>query len=234
AVLSGLLHDLGKASGFYQRNLERGFGFHEHVAGVVLSKAAEVGRLSGDIAGWRLLRLASYVITRHHVAMVNRHPDSIVNNRRASCVIERALKELNPDTLSQMGLDLFLPRGINDYIRESLSSLKRDNKLISRYLGHNTTRNIVEDEFCDAGGPGHSQGYRLLKTVQVLAGILIVSDILVAWKERGPKDPGRLYARSWLAELNVEKSLEEIASLNNPSQIYSKYLKYNTTRVVGP
>ncbi len=221
-VLAALLHDVGKASSMYRLHEDKGYAtypLHEHVSShlvglKIIDMYREGGGANLECARW--LRLVAAVISRHHSAMHCRHPDELVMGecrwgierlRKAVAGVSRdRVLEALPSKVRGLveGLGL-VGGGSTHHVDETLRL--STSRAILQSLGHSLEQ---------AGGRGH--GAWVLPSVQALSGALIVSDILVAWRERCKngkcKEPDKAYARSWLSELDATSHLDK--AMNRP------------------
>ncbi len=216
-VLAALLHDVGKASSIYgprEGETRVTYPMHEHASShlVGLKVLDSYSSNRGNIECSRGLRLVAAVISRHHSAMKCRHPDELDGHdcRWGKRILQRAVAGITwervqdalPGRVRGIVGDL-LVRGYNqkrDTNKENLD------KTLRMTISMTTSRGILKDI-------GRSLGPWILPSVQALTGALIVSDILVAWRERcsGGEcgEPDKAYARSWLRELDAAKHLDE-------------------------
>ncbi|MEM4569731.1 MAG: CRISPR-associated endonuclease Cas3'' [Desulfurococcaceae archaeon] len=102
AYLTGLLHDLGKASVYYMNSFARGlihihgkhhetcqkkklsFRYHEHIAPLIINftihnKYSNIRDAKKDFMVIDIYRTVSRVIARHHATMTGRHPSELQN-----------------------------------------------------------------------------------------------------------------------------------------------------------
>lgn len=214
-VLAALLHDVGKASSIYgprEGESRATYPMHEHVSShlVGLKVLDSYSSDRGSMECSRGLRLVAAVIARHHSAMQCRHPDELDGHecwwgrRRlqeavAGITRERVLEAL-PGRVRGIVEDLGLVRG---------GSQEDLDKTLRMTISMTTSRGILQSL-------GRSLGSWVLPSVQALTGALIVSDILVAWRERcdGGEcgEPDKAYARSWLSELDAAPHLDSAMS----------------------
>ncbi len=226
-ILASYLHDIGKASRYYQVTLKkRSFRYHEHLSALILSSAwSHLIDQNNELCAL-IFYMTSAIVSRHHVAMTHRHPDRMIkllrDNPEVSKQLVEAMKNIEANDVEHMLNPLPLP--IRDAILNSIEKLKsglaKHNPviLVSEKLTPATThgvaqhlpsliRNIQRDQ-----GSTSLDKAKMLKTIQVASGALIVSDILVAWRERGSTDPQSAYARSWLVELDAAVILDKIVN----------------------
>jgi len=203
-----VMHDLGKASPYYQER-RSGFLGHEHVSAAVLLEAARAAgtecREGGCQPGYLLL-LAAHAIARHHAAMRSRHPvyiavtlGSHAGGAGAHRVVEEASQALCRLAEDAEEAVAALPCSLDGtplagIVAEALKRLGRDCK--GAVLDAVTT--LASTESLQAGMRGFAW-------VAVLSGVVTVADILGASVERaeGEDEEGALknaYARSWADE----------------------------------
>lgn len=226
-ILASYLHDIGKASRYYQLTLEkRSFKYHEHLSALVLSSTWSHLIDQNHLLCALIFYMASAIVSRHHVAMTHRHPDRIIkllgNNPEAAKQLIEAAKNIEPNDVNQILKPLPLPirDAIINGINELKSSLAKHNPviLVSEKLTPTTTNGIVKNlpnfirNVQGDQGSTSMDAAKLLKIIQIASGALIVSDILVAWRERGDADPQSAYARSWLVELDAAAALDSIVN----------------------
>jgi len=226
-LLSGYLHDLGKASRYYQANLnKRGFRYHEHLSAIILLSTREYLLDQNNENCALIFHLASAIVSRHHVAMINRHPDMMIKtlkeNPNITRVLIEAMKNIEAEDINYLLKPLPLPirEAINSGVEKLKTDITKQNPMIlaQRRLSPTTTKSITHDiprYIADIKAEPKGRALdkaMILKTIQSATGALIVSDILVAWKERGEADPQSAYAKSWLIELNANDSLEKITT----------------------
>lgn len=210
AVLSGLLHDIGKASRHYRR--EGPYPYHELLSGIIIHRGARAAIKRGWDGLACILGLASWAVSRHHVAMTGRHPRDGAVRREGIIVLIKALGMMDPGDLSNSipgTLKMGGAKRILDLLRSQLPPTPDVRGAVSDGL-----RGI--SDYDEKGSSpivcGLTRSY-WVTAVELVTGPLIVSDILAARFEGRDTDEGAMpaYARSWLAELrahDVIKTLE--------------------------
>jgi len=213
--VTGLLHDLGKASSFYLSgtsdvDCKISFHNHEHVGAVVILLAGK----QEDLEAYHRATLAASIIARHHSAMEGRHPWMLGKKTGRDSDIDRiakAVTELRRDEDTRLKLSNMLKdelpavasaewkKLLDAIINELLhpdSSIEVNTgvvkELVNRYKFDREVENVDMD--CWRG---------LLALLKSASGALIVSDILEASTSRGGYGGfGRAYVNYWLRELN--------------------------------
>ncbi len=213
-TLAALLHDIGKASAAY--TLPAGSGYasyplHEHVSAhlVDLQALDAYGSGGGDCA--LSLHLTAAVIARHHSAMYCRHPDDL---DRGECRWSRSRLREAVSGATRDRIAMALPGGLKGLLEELGMVRGGDQRRIGDTIQLTQSRWIINYMGRHMPQPGGARpGNWLLPSIQVLTGALIVSDILVAWRERCSsgecKEPDKAYARSWISELEARQLLEK-------------------------
>ncbi|MCE4624525.1 MAG: CRISPR-associated endonuclease Cas3'' [Desulfurococcales archaeon] len=230
-ILAGLLHDLGKASQYYQDRVRSGepggFKYHEYLSALIIIEAAEKLRTDhGMNVEAALLLLVAGAVARHHAAMKDRHPTNLLSNPILK-TNQNPLKEIN---LATAGLDEQtienaiplnrLPTWLRDPLHEAIHSIQKihDNDIINIKLrenltAHNLAAKILGNETTEPlikTGTREDMTPIIIGLLYRLTGALIVSDILVAGCERRPQQgPQTAYAKSWINELLPNHTIKE-------------------------
>ncbi len=211
AVLSAILHDIGKASPYYAD--KNNFFGHEGVGAIIIQhlKNFLLGKqMYNEVI---LFELISWIIARHHVAMKERHPyqwdnifiKNVINaleelRREPECLLMALPNEFRGSKLERI-LHLVLGKMKINY--DSITKLRRQLVKISPGLF----------SLVPAGTELMS---RWLAYVSIATGSVIVSDIIVASIEGRETDEkiGRVYLRWWRKEIG-EENISRLKSLIN-------------------
>jgi len=211
--VTGLLHDLGKASSFYlsrtgDADCKISFYNHEHVGAIVILLA----RNQEDLEAYYRAILAASIIARHHSAMEGRHPWMLgkkTGRDRDMKDIAMAVTELLRNEDTRLKLSGILKGGLSVVASEewrrlldaiiklldSGSSIEANagdvKELVNAYKFDREVENVDMD--CWRG---------FMALLKSASGTLIVSDILEASASRGGYGGfGRAYVDYWLKEL---------------------------------
>ncbi len=227
-VAAALLHDLGKASKYYQEKLGEGYGFryHEHVSAYTLLAAAKLLEKRGDRLSAATLLLAAGAVARHHAAMKGRHVLELTSSPwavrsratvKACSTIAEAVRGLRGAEPGEVTVLKALPLAARTAIEEALR------KGPSYVLGSEPCSELSKLLIGPGDGSGIGWAIATLATrilgagreekrllaraasaaIYTVTGALIVADILVAGLERRREDdPAPLYAKSWAQELD--------------------------------
>ncbi|GBF08719.1 tRNA nucleotidyltransferase [Aeropyrum pernix] len=212
AVLAAVFHDAGKSSSLYRVWAERGkasFAMHEHVSALTLLKGfEEISRESGS-GCTTVARIAASALARHHTAMKGRHPDDVARGgSKAVKTIVEASSKLSPDLAPSSVPVNTLEKLAREGFTRAAEAGSKGVETVKSHLYYTTTEGIRKQ--ARAIGINTVNEAMLLAAVQTVAGALIVSDILVAWRERGEEDrPAKAYATSWMRELEAREALEK-------------------------
>ncbi len=210
AVLSGLLHDIGKASRNYRR--EGPYPYHELLSGIILYRGARAAARMGWDGLSCILSLVAWSVSRHHVAMSGRHPKDRVTTGERLRILTKALTMTDPGDLRRSIPKLLEAEGVReilDLLTSQLSSI-----LDAGGAARDGLRGISDYDDRMKGSPlvcGFSKSY-WITAVELITGPLIVSDILTARFEGRDTDEGAMpaYARSWLLELKAENAIKRL------------------------
>jgi len=237
ARLAGLLHDLGKASLYYQERVWQGgpggFQYHEYLSTLIITTAIENELRDEDEELSAILALSAAAIARHHVAMKSRHPTLLFHNleKRDRQIMEtrnkfqqevyNAAQHLDPNTLdSAIGKDT-LSQPVKNAIRRAMEEVKAlsHEDITSTLKQYVRSQDLATKIYGGQGMEGLltiGSGQRprqeaVIGLLYRVAGALIVGDILVAGCERRPGEgPEKAYARSWAQELLPSKPLGKV------------------------
>jgi len=211
AGLAGLLHDLGKASGYYQvERRARSFPGHEALS-AALAYEAHRDLLHGSPGLAALLALAAWAVARHHSAMEGRHPRDMRDIRSpAYREALKAVEALDPATVEAVTREAYPPlTSLAGPLGRAAERLRGNARLLGEALAWAS----------DPRKPSELLGVReaeWLVLVETVAGALIVGDILVAGEERrasreGDEESGwPVYAAAWLRELGFHGELRRV------------------------
>ncbi|AFK51437.1 hypothetical protein TCELL_1014 [Thermogladius calderae 1633] len=220
AYCAGVLHDLGKASGYYleefkknyrrQSKKELTFPLHEHVVGVVLEWLALRESNEHLKAYYDLL---AKVVSRHHAAQPGRHPAKVLLSEDAEKnaeVMARAIKGFtNPRVKTFLNKLEGVCRNSNycgqcSKVLEVMKAVKgTEFENVAAYVGTYAKSYTSLDSL--SGYPNVDKAV-LHRLVTSITGALIVADNLVADYERrtSSDEVGRLYVEYWKVELADE------------------------------
>jgi len=199
--IAAVYHDLGKAANRFQQN-RRSFRLHEHVSAVILWETAEMAMDQDEEGLAVILKVAAGAVARHHAAMQGRHPAEIVmqGEKNTFSEISSLVQDVPLNTP-----DLLANGRIPGLIHRALEKLQNDGT-------HGNLYYVVRkrmDEILEMRHYNHD----LLTDTIIVAGTLIVADILVSSMERSNKVT-KSYAKSWMRELEIsEKKLGDL--INN-------------------
>jgi len=210
--VTGLLHDLGKASSFYLSrtsdvDCKISFYNHEHVGAIVVLLAI----IQENPEVQNRATLAASIIARHHSAMEGRHPWMLgkkTGKDRDMKDIAMAVTELLRDEDTRLKLSGILKGGLSAVASEewrrlldaivklldSGSSIEVDAGVVEELVSRYRLDGRAEDDMdCWRG---------FMTLLKSASGALIVSDILEASASRGGYGGfGRAYVNYWLREL---------------------------------
>jgi len=212
--VTGLLHDLGKASSFYlsgtsDADCKISFHNHEHVGAVVILLA---GRQENLEAYYRTKLVAS-IIARHHSAMEGRHPWMLGKKTGGNSDIDRiarAVTELRRDEDTRLKLSNMLKDELSAVASAEWKKLLDAiiNELLHPGSSIEVNTEVVKDlvneyKFDKEVGNIDMDCWRgFLALLKSASGALIASDILEASASRGGYGGfGRAYVDYWLKEL---------------------------------
>ncbi len=198
--VAAVYHDLGKAAVSFQRQ-HRSFRLHEHVGALILWRAAEKvsPRGDGDAVLAKTLMVAAGAVARHHAAMLDRHPAEVLRNSRDIQNIARLAREVPPGVPS-----LLAGGSIPATIEEALGKVRAG---LSLQEAGRIAKAILDMLYFERD---------LLADTMMVAGTLIVADILVASVERND-EVSKSYAKSWMKELGI--SMEKLQQITrDPSK----------------
>ncbi len=217
AGLAGLLHDLGKASHYYQRDKKaKSFRGHELLSAAVAYGVYIEYAVSDNSSLEALLALAAWSVARHHSAMEGRHPrDAGKHANKGKLAYHPAYREavkaaakLEPKLAASILVEAYQPlAAIKEPLLEAAEIVASDPQGMlgeaARWLaGTEQASNILEVEAAE-----------WLVLVETVTGALIIGDVLVAGQERRSEDEKesgwKAYAAAWLRELGLHDSLQE-------------------------
>ncbi len=235
SVIAGTLHDLGKASKYYQVVKDgRTFNMHEFISSIILVEVAEKALEEGLDEISCVFNLIAWAISRHHSAMECRHPSDLrrylrkeikgyLNNKCETFYrfLRNALVELEEVFIIEgIPKELRRPKLLNrilnavNYIKDKNPNdvIIADIEALVEYVDHNP-------KFCNLDRE------MWMALVEVVSGALIVSDILVAGRERRSSDDSfsTIYARYWEKELRMEGK-DLILNENNVDEAVNRLL----------
>ena len=182
--VAAVYHDLGKAAVSFQGE-GRSFRLHEHVGALILWVAADEASKRGHTGLARVLMVAAGAVARHHAAMPGRHPVEVAESTGDIKAIAGLAREVPPGTPG-----LLAGGSIPVLLEGALARIRRG-------LSYQEARGIVER----VKDMRHYESDLLTDTIMV-AGALIVADILVSSVERNTQVT-KSYARSWMRELGI-------------------------------
>ena len=202
AVLSGLLHDIGKASDLYQHD-SGSFYLHEWVSATITYRASDLLLDRGLEEASNLFYLVSHIVARHHAAMGRRHPSKLSQSdeiRRILDTIAGAISRIDLGVFSELLGDIGMTKKLTGILLESLSTLQ--NQENSRLKSD--VKNTIHALGLLTGGYQSLEevmgSVACIGTMQAATGALIVSDILAA-SEEDKSSRRRGYALTWQREL---------------------------------
>jgi len=183
---------------------------------VLLQRAARVMLERGEDRASCLLNLAAWSVARHHSAMECRHPSDLARLLRGElkdewlagkckrfyAMLERALSSVRVEAVTEAIPEELRGTWLSDVISEAVGSLRgEEGKVLRSSLEHLSLHVNGSPMFCELDKDTWTS------LVEVSSGALIVSDILVASRERRSSDDGlsRAYIRAWERELGVER-----------------------------
>ncbi len=207
--ISAYLHDLGKASDYYQVQVESikkrfgslSFWLHHIVSSLVLYE-------SYIMKTDPILRYASEIVLRHHRAMKTTVED-LCEERRKDVIIN-AIKRLNEKWITSL-LDNGIDKGYIDedrrnLILEAVSEMKRlrDKDIINR-CAYRLRSSLTHYKSAEA------------KLIISVSGAVIISDIVISGIVRGGI---RALANIWLREIpNLEREARNCINLQSDHKI---------------
>jgi CRISPR-associated endonuclease Cas3-HD len=214
AALAGVLHDIGKASPYYQSR-RRGFYGHELASAALMVEASRLLRTGGG-PGYLML-LAAYAVARHHAAVRVRHPVYLASHNPRDDLARSLLREAGAALCSLAAepgvLHEALPCGLASTPLGGLlrSALEAVGGKCERHGGVGVVLEAARVTGSLEGlvpSPA-ARGLAPLAWAASLSGALIVADILVASAQRreagGSGDPEEAlkeaYKRSWAREV---------------------------------
>jgi CRISPR/Cas system-associated endonuclease Cas3-HD len=212
AWIIGLAHDLAKSSTRYTVGIDvsKGrpgfkvsFSHHEVVSGILVF----LNTREENPGIRRIGRLVARVISRHHAAMKNRHPASIFSTSCNNKFYKEVLAEIKEEFLGEV-------RGSCSN-NELCKTIFRRPEILDHeeYSKLDLCRDIVRDLAKPTDSPSKQDRVAEFTLLNALTGILIVSDNIVAYKNRRSKSSTDystpLYIKHWLCEL-LEDCMESM------------------------
>jgi len=214
AYITGLIHDLGKASKYYLNSFtDRGrltFPYHELVASVVILNAIDEYAVELEDHVLAVGDLVSKIISRHHSAMPSRHPLEVISGegrRKQEMVrIVQAVEAMCDNLVVKFIEELLSKCGSFNVCSTILKLLSRHLKSsdgcerLAREL-HSLIARLTE--FNRLSGMGEVSSEDTYRLVAIYTGILMVADNIVATKEGRLSDDrlSPLYVKHWMKEL---------------------------------
>jgi len=214
-LLAAALHDVGKASRYYEG--KRSFYLHEAVSAVfavgLYRWLVGAGSRAAPVA-----LLAAMAVARHHAAMRGRLPRELAGNTKSLTIIAEALGAFEAGDMVSAGIhDLLGETVLAVLVGEYVDLARQAPVARARVVGERLRQLAAPRELASAMG-GEVSGEYAGALVSMVTGALIVADVLVAGVE-GREDEGRrsgvrgdeagdesgapAYARHWAEELGA-------------------------------